>query len=130
MTPKEFVTRLFERWEQGDVQGLFDALSDDVRWTAIGHTPFSGAYTSKAEYLEKCYRPLTARLAGPTRCRVRRIVAEGDTVVVQWSGETPTRSGRPYAQEYCWVVRVAGEAITEVHGYFDTAAVLELLRPS
>ncbi len=110
------------------MSSLFDAVSDDVRWTAIGHTPISGVYTSKAEYLEKCYRPLMARLDGPARCRVRRIVAEGDTVVVRWPGETPTHSGQRYVQEYCWVMRVDGETITEVHGYFDAAAVLELLR--
>ena len=92
MTPKDFVTRLFERWEHGDMQGFFDAVSDDVRWTAIGHTPISGVYTSKAEYLEKCYRPLMARLNGPARCEVRRIISEGDTVVVQWRGETPTHA--------------------------------------
>jgi uncharacterized protein len=130
MTPKEFVTRLFERWERGDMKGLFDAISDDVRWTAIGHTSISGVYTSKAEYFEKCYRPLMARLNGPARCEVRRIIAEGNIVVVQWRGETPTHSGRPYVQEYCWVMRVAGETITGVHGYFDTAAVVELLGSS
>ena len=128
MTPKDFVTRLFERWEHGDMKNFFDAVSDDVRWTVSGHTPLSGVYTSKAEYFEKCYRPLMSRLNGTTRCQVRRIMAEGDTVVVQWRGETPTHSGQPYAQEYCWVIRVDGEMITEVHGYFDTAAVLELLR--
>jgi uncharacterized protein len=130
MTPKDFVTRLFDRWEHGDMQSFFDAVADDVRWTAIGHTPISGVYTSKAEYLEKCYRPLMARLNGPARCEVRRIIADGDTVVVQWRGETPTRAGQPYIQEYCWVLRVDGERITEVDGYFDTAAVLELLRSS
>ena len=42
-------------------------------------------------------------------------------------------TARPEAQpapSYCWVLRVDGETITEVHGYFDTAAVLELLRSS
>jgi ketosteroid isomerase-like protein len=53
MTPKDFVTRLFERWEGGDMTSFFDAVSDDVRWTVTGHTPFSGTYTSKAEYFEK-----------------------------------------------------------------------------
>jgi uncharacterized protein len=126
MNAKEFITRLFDRWEQGDMQGFFNALADNVRWTVSGSTPISGTYTSKTEYLEKVYRPLLARLTGPTRCRVRKIIAEADTVVVQWHGESPTRSGRPYVQEYCWVIRVEDETIKEVEGYYDTVAVAEL----
>jgi ketosteroid isomerase-like protein len=94
MTAKEFVAGLFAQWEQGDMQSFFNALADDVRWTVSGSTPISGTYTSKPEYVEKVYRPLFDRLTGPTRCRVRKIIAEGDTVVVQWHGESPTRSGR------------------------------------
>ena len=130
MTAKEFITQLFRRWEQGDGQSLFNALAEDVRWTAIGNTPISGTYTSRDEYFEKVYHPLFALFAGPVRCQVRKIIAEGDTVVVQWHGETPTRSGRPYIQEYCWVIQVEGETIKEVYGYFDTVAVLELLGSS
>ena len=128
MNAKEFVARLFDRWEHGDMQAFFNALADDIRWTVSGSTPISGTYTSKAEYVEKVYRPLFDRLTGPTRCRVRQIIAEADTVVVQWHGESPTRSGQPYVQEYCWVIRVEDEMIKEVEGYFDTGAVAELLR--
>ena len=127
MTAKEFVTRLFDCWERGDVQSFFNALAEDVRWTAIGNTPISGTCTSRTEYLDKVYGLLFDRFTGPVRCQVRKIIGEGDTVVVQWHGETPTRSGRPYIQEYCWVIQVEGETIREVYGYFDTAAVLELL---
>ena len=130
MTAKEFVSHLFHRWEHGDGQSFFNALAEDVRWTAIGHTPISGTCTSRTEYLEKVYRPLFAFFAGPVRCQVRKIISEGGTVVVQWHGEAPTRSGRPYLQESCWVIQVEGETIKEVYGYFDTAAVLELVGSS
>lgn len=59
---------------------------------------------------------------------MRKIIAEADTVVVQWHGESPTRSGRPYVQEYCWIIRVEDETIKEVEGYYDTVAVAELFR--
>jgi ketosteroid isomerase-like protein len=130
MTAKDFITQLFNRWEQGDGQSFFNALAEDIRWTAIGNTPISGTCTSRTEYLEKVYRPLFAFFTGPVRCQVRKIIGEGDTVVVQWHGEVATRSGRPYIQEYCWVIEVEGETIKEVYGYFDTAAVLELVGSS
>ena len=87
------------------------------------YTPISGVSHSKKEYLDKTYHPLLAIFAGPTSCRVKRIIAESDTVVVQWHGETPLAKGGVYANEYCWVIRVAGGRLIEVTGYFDTAVV-------
>lgn len=123
MTAKEVVTDLFTKWEAGDSSGFFDSVADDVVWTAIGTTPISGVSHSKKEYWDKTYLPLQKVFAGPTSCKVKRIMAEDDTVVVQWHGETPLAKGGVYANEYCWVVRVAAGKLVEVTGYFDTAVV-------
>ena len=132
MDAKNFVDHLFRLWEQGDSAPFFAALAPDVTWTARGTTPISGTYQSKSDYLEKVYQPLLKIFNGPTLCHVRQILAEGDTVVVEWHGETPTVSGSMYKQDYCWLIRVRadGEAIQEVTGYFDTALVNVLLAVS
>ena len=123
MSAKEIVTSLFAKWEAGDSSGFFDAVADDVVWTAIGSTPISGVSHSKKEYLDKTYLPLQKVFAGPTSCKVKRILAEDDLVAVEWHGETPLANGGVYANEYCWIVRVEGDKLAEVTGYFDTAAV-------
>jgi len=123
MTAKEIVAGLFQRWESGDSSSFFTAVADDVIWTAVGTTPISGVSRSKTEYMKKTYAPLQAVFAGPTSCKVKRIIAEGDVVIVEWQGETPLVSGGVYANDYCWVVRVVDQKLAEVTGYFDTAAV-------
>lgn len=123
---KELVTTLFADWEAGDMAPFFRALSEDVRWTAIGTTPISGIYSGKEEYLKQCYRPIMKLFAGPVKCTVRRIVSDGEHVVVCWLGETPTAAGGVYRQDYCWSMTVNEGRIVEVYGYFDTAAVNEL----
>lgn len=123
MSAKDLVTELFEKWESGDSSHFFAAVAADVTWTAIGSTPISGVSRSKAEYTRHTYAPLEKVFAGSTSCKVKRIVAEGDIVVVEWHGETPLARGGVYANDYCWVVRVKGETLAEVTGYFDTAAV-------
>ena len=125
---KDFIQRVFQQWEEGDSASFFAALAPDVVWTAKGTTPISGTVHGKQEYMEKVYQPLLKVFTGPTKCLVRRIVGEGDTVVVEWHGETPTKSGT-YSQDYCWLIRVRedGNAIAEVTGYFDTARVAALL---
>ncbi len=126
MKAKEVVTNLFAKWEAGNSSGFFDAVANDVVWTAIGSTPISGVSHSKKEYMDKTYLPLQAVFAGSTSCKVKRVLADGDTVVVEWHGETPLAKGGVYANDYCWVVRVAGDKLVEVTGYFDTAAVQAL----
>ena len=126
MNAKELVTNLFAKWEAGDSSGFFNAVADGVVWTAIGTTPISGVSHSKQEYMDKTYLPLQAVFAGATSCKVKHVVAEGDAVVVEWHGETPLARGGVYANDYCWVVRVAGDKLVEVTGYFDTAAVQAL----
>jgi ketosteroid isomerase-like protein len=131
MTAKEFITELFERWEEGDSGPFFEALAPDVIWTAKGTTPISGTYIGREEYFEKCYGQLQSIFSGPTRCQVKRIVGEGDTVVVEWEGETPTVSGVLYTQDYCWVIRVSEDnnSIAEVTGYYDTERISALFTP-
>ncbi|MDB5389292.1 MAG: snoaL-like protein [Planctomycetaceae bacterium] len=127
MTAKEFISSLFDQWQSGESAAFFDALADDVQWTVRGETPISGTWAGKAAYLDNVYRPLLSIFTGPTQCRVHNIIADGNLVVVEWHGETPTVSGTLYSQDYCWVLHVEGHTIREVVGYFDTALVTHLL---
>lgn len=129
MDAKQYIAGLFECWQRGDSKPFFDALAPDLIWTAKGSTPISGTATSKADYLERIYEPLLSIFGGPTRCEIVRIVAEGNLVVVEWRGETPTLAGPDYVNDYCWIIRVSPDAtsIQEVVGYFDTARVERLL---
>ncbi len=65
MEAKDIVLDLFQRWEAGDSSDFFDAVADDVQWTAIGSTPISGVSHSKTEYLSLTYQPLQKVFAGP-----------------------------------------------------------------
>lgn len=123
MTAKELVVSVFAKWEAGDSSAFFAAVAEDVTWTAIGTTPISGVSHSKTEYMKKTYLPLQHVFSGPTSCKVKRVLADGDVVAVEWHGETPLTKGGVYANDYCWVVRVDGDKLAEVTGYFDTAAV-------
>jgi uncharacterized protein len=129
MNAKEFVSQIFHQWEQGDSSAFFNALAPDLIWTARGRTAVSGTVHGKQVYIDKIYKPLQAFFAGPTACRVIQILADGNTVIVEFHGETPTTTGVKYFQDYRWLIRLSEDAksIREVTGYFDTALVDELL---
>ena len=58
---------------------------------------------------------------------IRNVIGEGDFVVVESTGEARTRSGKPYDQTYCEVVRYTNGELQEIATYLDTALSAEAL---
>lgn len=99
-------------------------LSDDVVWTATGTSPVSGEYHGLAAYTDGVYRKLDAVLESWPRPQVERIVAEGEWGVVEFSSTGGLgKNGVDYNMRYCWLMRVEGDRVTEVVGYYDTSKV-------
>jgi ketosteroid isomerase-like protein len=120
---KALVTEAFAAFANGDPSRYVGLLAPDVTYTLIGSTPVSGTFRGIDEVRARLLAPLTASLDGPLALRARAIFSEGDCVVVQASGRGRLRSGAPYAQTYCFVLRLAGDRIVEVHEYLDTHLV-------
>jgi ketosteroid isomerase-like protein len=123
---KKLIQDAFAAWGRGDGSAFFNILDDKVRWTVIGSCPVSRTYNSKQEFLEGATKPLSAKLAGPIQPTVRNIIAEGDQIVLQWDGKAATKSGKPYNNTYCWVMRIADGKVKEGTAYIDTELVSEL----
>lgn len=123
---KKLIQAAFDAWADGDGGAFFNILAEDVRWTVIGSGPVSRAYTSRQAFLNGAAKPLNAKLAGPIQPTVVDIIAEGDSVVLQWEGTATAKSGKPYNNNYCWVMRVADGKVREGTAYIDTALVADL----
>jgi uncharacterized protein len=107
----------------GDSRPLIDAMADDVRWTIMGTTAWSGTYDGKQAVLTRLLAPLRAQFAERYTAAAHRIVADADTVVAEVRGRVTTRSGSRYDNGYCFIFRIAGGKITEMTEYLDTALV-------
>src|SRR5262249_53439293 len=117
---KKLIQDVFAAWARGDGAAFFNILADDVRWTVIGSSPVSRTYTSKQQFFEGATKPLNAKLAGPIQPTVRNVIAEGDNVVLQWEGRATSKSGKPYNNSYCWVMRIENGIVKEATSYIDT----------
>ena len=110
--------------EAKGVDAMLATMSDDVRWTLIGTTKFSGTLNGKQEIVEKLFKPIFAQLETPGSNVIDNIIAEGDYVVVQQHGTgRRTKSGKDYNNTYCIVYKVAGGKIKEITEYCDTELV-------
>ena len=117
---RQVIQTFFDAANCGDMDSCFNQLADDVTWTNIGSTQFSGTYAGKDVLLEKLLGPLFGRLKAGLFSTVDNIIAEGEFVVVQSRGSAETKDGRPYNNTYCHVFSIRNGKIVEVMEYFDT----------
>ncbi len=120
---KQVVLDFYEAGARGDMDACFALLADEIRWTNIGSTRFSGTYIGKKAIADDLLGPLFSRLKAGISSQVERLTAEGDIVVAQTSGTAETVDGRPYNNTYCQVIQIREGRIATVTEYMDTALI-------
>ena len=120
---KQVVLDFYDAGARGDMDACFALLADDITWTNIGSTKFSGTFSGKQAMVEQLLGPLFGQLKAGISSQVERLTAEGDIVVAQTSGTAETLDGTSYNNTYCQVIRIRDGKIAEVKEYLDTALV-------
>jgi uncharacterized protein len=121
---KESIRNMWAEASRGNVEGFLNALSDDVHYTIIGTTKFSGTFNGKQDLLNRAFVPLISELETNGGMETDSLIAEGDYVVHQGRGVgRKTKSGQPYNNTYCFVYKLAGGKVIEVTEYCDTELV-------
>ena len=110
--------------EAGSLDAMLGMLADDVRWTVVGQTTFSGTFKGKKELLDRLIYPLVSQMESMGTSTTDNVIAEGDCVVVQTRAHgRRTKSGKDYNNTYCMVYRIADGSIKEVTEYCDTELI-------
>lgn len=63
------------------------------------------------------------------RPKIEKVVAEGDTVVVEWQGNAELSDGQPYCNQYVFVFTFTGGKISQLNEYFCTVLADETILP-
>ena len=122
---KRVVASFFEAGNRGDMDTCLGLLADEIRWTNMGSTRFSGTFEGKQAVLEDLLGPLFGRLKNGIASEVEDMIAEADRVVVLSRGTAETADGKPYNNRYCQIMRLHEGRIVAVTEYMDTALVDE-----
>jgi ketosteroid isomerase-like protein len=126
---KHLVERIFSELAKGNGRPFVDSMADDFTWIVKGTTAWSGTYRGKEAVRTELLDPLLAQFASPYTNTARRIIAEGDHVVVECQGNVTTSAGKRYDNTYCYVLRLAGGRLKELTEYLDTELVTAALEP-
>ena len=121
------IQQVFDEMNAGNPRAYFQQMAEDISYTIIGSTPFSGTYAGRHQVVERIIAPLMAKLDGFITLTPRAIFGEGELVCVQAQGAARTRSGQPYNNTYCFVFRLRDGKIVEVTEYMDTDLVRSAL---
>ena len=124
---KQIIDAFYEANNRGDMDAFLALLADDLRWTNIGTTKYSGCFDGKENVIRNLFEPVFGRLKNGIRATVENVIAEGDFVVVQLRGEAETKDGQRYSGTYCHVFRIRDGLIREVTEYLDTELASNVL---
>lgn len=113
-TNNQLFIKISEEFAKGNLEFVEAYLATDIKWNILGDSPIIGIQqvleVSKMQQLES-FPVIT----------IKNIVAEGDYVVVESTGEAKTKNGNPYNQTYCDVFRFSEDKLQEITTYLDTA---------
>ena len=120
---KQMISKMFAELAGGNAEAFMGAMADDLRYTLIGNTKFSGTFNGKQELIARLLEPLMASLTNGIALTPYNLVADGDFVVMQAHGKAMSKSGKAYNNTYCHVFKIVGGKIKEVTEYLDTELV-------
>jgi len=122
---RQIIQTAFDAWGAG-TGGPFDLLVDDARWTITGRSEAAGTYGSKAEFIDRVITPFNARLVAGIRPTIRRLYADGDTVIVFFDATGQATDGIAYDNTYAWFMRLEDGRVVEVSAFYDSLAFNDL----
>ena len=120
---KQFISNMFAELSKVNSDAFLNALADDVRFTIIGTTKYSGTFNGKQELTNKLLAPINAQVEGGMTITPENLIADGDFVAMQAHGKAQSKNGRRYDNTYCHVFRFANGKVQEVTEYLDTELV-------
>jgi uncharacterized protein len=120
---KKLIQDMFAELSKGNAQAFLNNMADDVQFTIMGTTKYSGTCNGKQELLSKVLGPLSAQIEGGLTITPDNFIAEGDFVAMQARGKSTTKTGKSYNNTYCQVFRIVNGKVQQVTEYLDTELV-------
>jgi len=126
-TAKEVLEHAFRETANGNGRPFVEMLADDVEWSIIGSTKWSGTFHGKSSVVADLLRPLAEQFDGPNRVEATRFLADGNVIAVEGRNLSTTKRGPAYPNRYCWIFEMRGEKAVRITEYCDTALIDRVL---
>ena len=118
---RSLVAAGFEAWANG-TGSPYDLLAENASWTITGKSVAAKTYPTKDAFISEVIHPFNARLQARLIPTVRKLYAEGDTVIAFFNAKGTARDGQTYDNTYVWILDMKDGKIVRAHAFFDSIA--------
>jgi hypothetical protein len=122
---KQLARAFIDAISRADVQAIAAAYAPDGRCWTIGSLPISGTFT-RDQVAAAAGRVLEVFPQG-LRFTIRTLTAEEDRVAIEAESYGHHVSGKLYANQYHFLMRLRGDKVVEFREYMDTMHANEVL---
>ena len=128
-TPKQVVQRYLDALVAGDRDTIRDSFAEDASWTIFGDLPFAGPWHGRDRIVDDFLTTVGGSLfePGSQSFEFPTLLAEGDTVALEWRVSARTPAGADYRNAYCGVFTIRDGRIAAVREYLDTQYAAQTL---
>jgi ketosteroid isomerase-like protein len=126
-TQRETALRFLEAMGAGDAKTAAECLAPGAITMARNFSNFSGVHDR--EEIVSMIANFRALMPSGLHFNIISVIADGDRVAVECDGDAVTSAGSPYRNQYCFVMRFAGDRIKEIHEYFCSKRAEDVLWP-
>ncbi|HKP67800.1 MAG TPA: nuclear transport factor 2 family protein [Pyrinomonadaceae bacterium] len=115
----------FDNWKKG-AGSPYSLLARDARWTIVGDSLASRTYNGRQDFIDNVITPFNKRMSKPLDPTIRRLYADGDTVIAFFDARGIATDGKPYTNTYAWFLRLRDGEIVEATAFFDSVRFNDL----
>ena len=126
---RALIDTYYETLPTGDRKKLASLFTEDIVWYPPQSAPIGVIEGPEAVATElggdtpkKLFDMKTFRLT------IHRILADGDTAVVQHAISAKSKEGEQYDNEYCWVYQCRDGKIAKIEEYADTLKAARIFK--
>ncbi len=124
---KQTALNFLNAMSEGDAEGQAACLAPDAFTITKGFGSVSGQRNRETMLATvEAFRDIV-----PTgfRPKIEKVVAEGDTVVVEWEGNAELSNGTPYCNQYVFIFTFENGKIRQLNEYFCTVLADRTIMP-
>lgn len=122
----EELEQLYTAFNQGDIETVVNAMTDDITWIEAEGEPYGGTYRGPNEVLQMFKRipeDFDHYAVTPSR-----FIVKDDMVVVEGSSDVTSKDEVDYEIPFAHVWRLDGDKIQEFRQYTDTVLLQEAFK--
>jgi ketosteroid isomerase-like protein len=127
--PRQVLRRYLDALVAGDLETIRDSFAADATWTIKADLPVAGPWHGRDQIVDTFLATVMSERfeAGSHAFEFPTMVADGDTIALEWHVSARNAAGDPYENDYCGIFVIRDGRIATVREYLDSGYAARVL---